>query len=158
MSDETKLNTSWTLWFHDPLDNKWSIDSYKQLHDISTIEDFWKVYNFLDNNIVENSMLFLMRKGIEPLWEDKNNIDGGSFSIKVQKGNILDIWVKISIALCGEKITNTENIQINGISISPKKSFCIIKIWNNKNDENLDNLNTIEGISYDGIIYKPHNL
>ncbi len=24
-----------------------------------------------------------------------------------------------------------ESLQVNGISISPKKNFCIIKIWNN---------------------------
>jgi len=30
----------------------------------------------------------------------------------------------------------TDSLQINGISISPKKNFCIIKIWNNNQSKN----------------------
>ena len=34
---------------------------------------------------------------------------------------------------------NQDPLQINGISISPKKTFCIIKIWNNDcSKQNID--------------------
>ena len=120
------LNDTWILWFHDPLDNNWKLNSYKKVCSINTINEFWSSYNFLNNKIVENSMLFLMRNNIDPLWEHKDNINGGSWSIKLQKGNLYDIWTTISIYLINENISTKD---VNGISISPKKNFCIIKIW-----------------------------
>ena len=156
--DEHQLHDTWKFWFHDPLDNNWKLDSYKHIHSINSIENYWKLYAFLNNKIVENSMLFLMRENIEPLWEHKENINGGCWSLKIPKGNITDLWNNISIALLNEDISNDPNININGISISPKKNFCIIKIWTNKNINNLKNLKPIKNLSYDGIIFKPHSI
>jgi len=153
-----KLNNKWCLWFHDPLDNNWKIESYKGIHTIDTIESYWNLYSFLNNKIIENSMLFLMRENIDPLWEHKENINGGCWSLKIPKGNMFDIWNNISIALLCESISNEDTININGISISPKKNFCIIKFWTNKNINNIKNLNAIKNLSYDGIIFKPHSI
>ena len=130
MTTDNKLNDTWDFWFHDPLDNK----------------------------MIENSMLFLMRQNIEPLWEHKDNINGGCWSLKIQKGDIYNLWNSISISLLSENISNDENININGISISPKKNFCIIKIWTNKNMNDIKTLKPIKDISYNGIIFKPHHI
>ena len=153
-----KLNSKWKLWFHDPLDNNWKLESYKDIYTIDSIESYCKLYSFLNNKIIENSMLFLMRDTIDPLWEHKENISGGCWSLKIPKGKIFEIWSNISIALICESISNEDSININGISISPKKNFCIIKIWTNKNINNIKNLNTIKNLSYDGIIFKPHSI
>jgi len=149
------LNNTWNLWFHDPLDNNWKLNSYKKVSSINTIIDFWKSYNFLNNKIVENSMLFLMKNNIDPLWEHKDNIKGGSWSIKLQKGNLYDIWTTISIYLINEQISDED---INGISISPKKNFCIIKIWTKNNNNDIKKLKKIKNIPYEGIIFKAHSL
>ena len=157
MSNHT-LNDSWVFWFHDPLDNNWKLDSYKKICTIKSIEDFWSLYSFLNNKIIENSMLFLMRENIEPLWEHKDNIKGGCWSLKIPKGNINELWNNISISLLNESILNINDINVNGISISPKKNFCIIKIWTNINNKNKKILNPIKNLSYDGIIFKPHSV
>jgi hypothetical protein len=158
MTTDNKLNDTWDFWFHDPLDNNWKLDSYKKIHSINTIQSFWNLYNFLDNKMIENSMLFLMRQNIEPLWEHKDNINGGCWSLKIQKGDIYNLWNSISISLLSENISNDENININGISISPKKNFCIIKFWTNKITNNTKTLKPIKHLSYEGIIFKPHNI
>lgn len=151
-----KLNNSWILWYHDPNDLNWEIKSYKKVSTISSIEEFWNTYEFIENNIIENSMFFFMREGINPLWEDPKNIQGGCWSFKIQKGNIKKYWTELSIFLLGENITKKENI-INGISISPKKTFCIIKIWNNnKKDNDKSLLNTKMEIPFESCIYKQH--
>ena len=156
--DNCKLDGKWIFWFHDPSDNNWDISSYKKIYEIETIKDFWNLYSRLDNYIVENSMIFLMRENIEPLWEHKENCNGGSWSLKISKSEIKEYWDRISIALLGENINKSADTKINGISLSPKKNFCILKIWNkDKSQNNLSLLNSIEGVSYDGIIYKPHN-
>jgi len=158
MTTDNKLNDTWDFWFHDPLDNNWKLDSYKKIHSINTIQSFWNLYNFLDNKMIENSMLFLMRQNIEPLWEHTDNINGGCWSLKIQKGDIYNLWNSISISLLSENISNDENININGISISPKKNFCIIKIWTNKTTNNIKTLKPIKNLSYEGIIFKPHSI
>ena len=153
---ENKLKNSWTFWFHDPLDNNWKINSYKKIYTINSIESFWKLYSNLNNKLVENSMLFLMKNNINPLWEDKENVNGGCWSLKIPKGNIIETWNNISIYLVNENIINDKDINVNGISISPKKNFCIIKIWINKNNNNIQKLNKIKEIDYSGIIFKSH--
>ena len=151
------LNCNWTLWYHDPNDIKWTIDSYKIVSNIKTINDFWNTYEFIENSIIENSMFFIMRDGIQPLWEDPNNVNGGCWSFKIPKGNIKKYWSELSIYLLGENITNKKEKLVNGLSISPKKTFCIIKIWNNdkkKNDIAL--LNNKMDIPFESCIYKQH--
>ena len=159
MEDLNTLNTKWILWYHDPLDTNWKLGSYKNLQEISNIQEFWEIYKFLDNRIIENSMLFLMREGINPLWEDTNNMNGGSWSFKITKGNLYNIWLNLSIHLCGETLTtNKSNFNlINGISISPKKNFCIIKIWNRDKKQNkISLLNKIDILPFETCIYKDH--
>ena len=41
------------------------------------------------------------------------------------------VWKMLSYILVGESLSDDKSIRknINGITISPKKNFCIIKIW-----------------------------
>lgn len=152
-----RLNDGWVLWYHNPNDTNWDISSYNTLAEINSIDDFWNTYEFISNTIIENSMLFLMRKGIEPLWEDKNNINGGCWSFKITKGQIKKYWTELSIYLLGENLVSNKIKLINGLSISPKKSFCIIKIWNNdKTINDVKLLNKSMDMPFDSCIYKEH--
>ena len=151
-----KLNDSWVLWYHNPNDTNWDISSYKIISKITTIDEYWNTYEFIKNHIIENSMLFIMREGIQPLWEDPKNIDGGCWSFKITKGNIKKYWEELSIYLLGENIIKENNI-INGLSISPKKSFCITKIWNSdKNINSKELLNKSINVPFECCIYKQH--
>lgn len=130
------LNDKWVLWYHDLDDTDWTINGYQRLADIDTIENFWSIYNSLEENVIQNSMFFLMRHNINPIWEDSNNINGGCWSFKITKKDVFKAWNELSLHLIGENITKElkNSLNINGISISPKKNFSILKIWN-KNQE-----------------------
>ena len=82
-------------------------------------------------------------KVIYPQWEDVNNKDGGYWSFKIDKATAQDVWFKLCSFTIGECICSSamESLQVNGISISPKKNFCIIKIWNN--DYNKDDISLL---------------
>lgn len=155
------LNNTWVLWFHSPLDNDWSIDSYKEICEINTIEEFWGLSDELDEKLICNCMFFLMRKGIKPIWEDKENCDGGCWSFKITKKDIYKAWNELSIALLGETVTLSKDKAegITGISLSPKKAFSIIKIWNKNSKENKVDLlsKKIPFIFLNSSIYKAHN-
>jgi hypothetical protein len=76
-------------------------------------------------------MLFVMREGITPMWEDVKNRYGGSFSYKASNKNVVEVWRDVTYALVGDSISSNSGFtnSVTGITISPKKNFCIIKIW-----------------------------
>lgn len=155
------LNDKWVLWFHDPNDTNWDFSSYINIYDINSIETFWDVFNNINKSNVENGMFFIMREGIKPLWEDEKNKEGGCWSFKILKKNIFDSWLDVCVNCVNE--TLVKNIDdasiITGISISPKKSFCIIKIWNNnknKNSKDLINDNLLN-LNLKESLYKAHS-
>lgn len=122
----------WNLYYHLPQDNDWSISGYKIImSDINNLEQIISLTNNVNENIVKNCMLFVMRHNILPIWEDPLNKDGGCFSYKVANKFVYNVWNDLFKSLCGESLTDKHSISkcINGITISPKKSFCIIKIW-----------------------------
>ena len=155
----TPLNNKWVIWYHDNGPD-WTLNGFKKLYEIQTIEDFWEIYSKLNNYIILKGMFFLMKHNVEPRWETENNIDGGCWSYKIHKKETFISWLYLSISLCSEIIVNDHiNMDtINGISISPKKNFSIIKIWNNdyKMKENTILINKINNLNLDVCLYKAH--
>lgn len=154
------LHTEWTLWYHVPNDKKWDKESYKKIIDITTIEDYWRIHNYLKAAHLENGMYFLMRKNILPMWEDSHNKNGGSWSFKIDKKDIYNMWIELSIAVLGECMMNDEKDSkiINGITTSPKKGFCIVKIWNSDKKQCSKSLlkDNIQYVDLSQCIYKSH--
>jgi hypothetical protein len=155
-----KLYDNWTLWGHLPHDVDWTLKSYKRIADLETVEQTIALYETLPDKMINNCMLFLMRKGINPMWEDTKNSKGGCFSYKVNNKNVSSVWKNLSYTLVGESLTDEKKLLqiINGITISPKKSFCIIKIWiANCNFQNPTVINEISGgITSNGCLFKKH--
>ena len=156
--ENNPLNDTWILYAHLPHDTDWSINSYKTILKIYTAEQIISVCESLPEPMVQNCMLFLMRENIKPIWEDENNKDGGCFSYKINNKNVSDIWKKLSCLLVGESLINEKmSLKINGITISPKKHFCIIKIWmKDCTIQNPEVINYFEGITAQGSLFKKH--
>jgi len=153
------LSDKWVLWAHLPHDTDWSLSSYKNIMEIGTVEGMIALYKVLPEKMVKNCMLFLMRKGVIPMWEDKKNRNGGCFSYKIPNKNVFKVWKMASFSLVGETLSIDEIMSphINGITISPKKSFCIIKIWVDSCEyQNTDQINSKNGLVPHGCIFKKH--
>jgi Eukaryotic initiation factor 4E len=154
------LNNSWTLWAHLPHDTDWSINSYKKILTISTVEEGIAVTETLPEVLVKNCMLFLMKKGITPIWEDPRNRNGGSFSYKISNKSVYEVWKDLSYVVMGESVSSQSSFVscVNGITISPKKNFCIIKIWmSNCSNQNPSIVTSeINGLVSQGCLFKKH--
>ena len=149
----------WTLYYHLPTENDWTISGYKVImSDINNIETVNELTNKISENIIKNCMLFVMRHNIEPMWEHPSNKNGGCFSYKIVNKNVYCVWNDLFKLLCGETLSSEEiSPHINGITISPKKNFCIIKIWLDSIDYQDPNVITkIEFLSLNGCIFKKH--
>jgi hypothetical protein len=100
-----------------------------------------------------------MKTGITPMWEDPQNRNGGCFSYKVSNKFVVDVWKHLfcyigSNSLC---IDSEKNKYINGLTISPKKNFCIIKIWlNTCKIQDPSVINSIPNLSTQGCLFKKH--
>ena len=153
------LSDKWTLWTHLPHDTNWNIDSYKPVLSFNAAEELIALLQVLPEKLVKNCMLFMMRVGIEPTWEDPKNKDGGCFSYKISNKVVKNIWNSLCYAIAGETISNDPKFikSVNGITISPKKAFCIIKIWMSDCDnQNPTKIINIDGLSSQGCLFKKH--
>ena len=125
------LQNKWNLWAHLPHDTDWTVNSYKLIYKFLSVEDTIAIIQTLPEILVKNCMLFIMKDGISPVWEDSKNREGGCFSYKVSNKNVYEVWRDLTYILVGETISTNPSFVTNvtGITISPKKNFCIIKIW-----------------------------
>lgn len=156
----------WTLWFHNPEDSKWSLSSFTKIQTFKTWEDFWTVVDTFQQfklnkdttDAFGEGMFFFMRDNIPPLWENSANIRGGCYSFRVHRRESTDLFFVYVIGAMINMATMNGDNKINGVSISPKKNFNIIKIWNS-NAEVFNNIKDIKLLvkdqKVDEFIYTP---
>ena len=154
------LSRRWTLWTHLPHDTDWTINSYKQVYEMTSVEETIALTETLPEVLVTNCMLFIMRNGVVPVWEDPVNRTGGCFSYKVPNKQVYSIWKELTYMLVGETISENKQFveTVTGITISPKKSFCIIKIWLSTCSFQDSSIITdsIRGLTSGGCLFKKH--
>ena len=46
----------------------------------------------------------LFKRGVKPAWEDRRNVDGGSWTFRVRKDLSADLWQEICMMAIGEQI------------------------------------------------------
>ena len=155
-----ELLDKWDLYYHLPHDKNWDISGYTIImKSIDTAEKVILLNEHINENVVNNCMLFVMRTGITPMWEDPKNRNGGCFSYKISNKYVHELWKNLFYLLCGETICvdKKHNKHINGITISPKKNFCIIKIWLDTSlyqDPNI--IVNVNNLSKQGCLFKKH--
>ena len=153
-----KLKNKWVLWFHKINDNAWNLESYQRVCEVETYNDLTFVMNTLKN--ITAGMFFFMKDGINPVFEDPSNMNGGYWSLRINKKDAVEYWRKLIYYLCFENITTSDEYEtkINGLTISPKINNCIFKIWTSdfknmkteyiRKDTNL--------LNFDEVFYQEH--
>lgn len=132
--DNFNLNNEWVIYFHDFMDTNWNRESYEKLVSIDNVVDFWTIFNTIKEKL-SVGMFFFMKKNIFPKWDDNENTKMSYMSIKILKTNASHFMEKILIHLMTDTLYTDNPHMINGLSISPKKNFCICKVWINSVDD-----------------------
>lgn len=156
----SKLSNKWTIWAHLPHDIDWSLKSYSKILTFNYIEEIVALNSIIPEIMIKNCMLFIMKQGIKPIWEDPKNRDGGCFSYKISTKNISKIWTTLCYKLVGRTCCKNKEVldTINGITVSPKKNFCILKIWlSSSKFQNPNEIESFENFNSVGCIFKRHN-
>lgn len=154
------LSDKWVLWAHLPHDTDWTLKSYINIVEFDTVEKVIAVINTIPPTMIKNCMLFVMKKGINPTWEDPKNCKGGCFSFKIMNKQVCQVWNDLLKVVTGNTISVDKTFvrNVNGITISPKKAFCIMKIWMSGTDkQNPKVIVPINGLNSHGCLFKKHN-
>jgi hypothetical protein len=87
------------------------------------------------------------------------NTNGGCFSYKVVNKHVVQVWRHMMYLVCGETLASNEDYSkcINGITISPKKNFCILKIWlADSKHQDPQMISQIDNLTKHGVMFKRH--
>lgn len=128
--ETTKFQYSWILWYHDPENKDYSLESYVKIADISTPQQFWTVVDTISKEAWESGMFFFMRRGFKPLWDAPENEAGGTWSKKIEASTVHATFVDLMVHCVSNELLTNRKETLVGITISPKGPASIIKIWN----------------------------
>lgn len=150
---------SWGLYFHDPEDTSWSPESYKKVGTFTKFSEFWGTMSAITSERFLAGMFFLMKEPYLPLWEHRSNKYGGSYCIKIAETAAHELFQRYAAAAVLSMIAHDDKNTIVGVTISPKKGFHIMKLWNvasNTYNKPTDIQLYGEGMKSQDILYRPH--
>lgn len=195
-----KLPNEWVLYLYDKqlfkkIANRPNFQAkpHREICTISTVNDLIYIIQLMkievkcDNKLnidfsnsdrinLDMNDYIIMRKGIEPIWEDPKNWNGGTFTIKMSHKKGYDVWSSFIMHMLGETLTH-EMEYINGITVSyisdayntnnPSPATCnsytYLKIWDGKTDRTRDQfvnilpMDILENIRTESLMYSPNN-
>jgi len=156
-----KLADRWVLWSHAHDDRGWKLADYRKHCVISTVEEFWEVFNGKPS-LINRDMWFMMREGIPPLWEAQVNREGGSFKFRVPGNNADNTWLTLAIHMVTENMCMkpSDAQLICGISLSPKRgNFCTVSVWNldSQHTQHAIFPSNINDVDFNMSRYDPHS-
>ena len=131
--------SKWNVWIHPVSDTNWKIESYKKIYTISNISEFWLFLNNFKKLDYKNYYYYIMRDGINPMWEDPKNINGGICSFKLHIDKFMEVWIMLCMHTMNETLIPIVN-DITGINFNPKNNCALLKIWNKNKNNNISNL------------------
>jgi hypothetical protein len=151
---------TWILWYHDPNNSDYSLESYIRIMEVKTAEDFWSILEAISQEAWNSGMFFFMRKGYRPLWDAPENDKGGAWSKKVDASETHTVFTDCMVHCLANSFLKSQNDTIAGVTLSPKGNFHIIKIWNTTTSVSDRKLfsPTLKMKLGDDIAYKAHNL
>ena len=134
-----KLNDKWIIWSHGLNNTNWENDSYNKLYELNNLYDLKIINDYINKDFLIYNMIFMMKDGIFPTWEDKNNYNGCSGSFKITNPILWNNVVnELSILNIFKDVSKLD--EINGLSISYKKNFYILKIWFKNNIKDISSI------------------
>jgi translation initiation factor 4E len=107
--------------------------SLQNIHTMSSVEDFWRLYNNIrqPRGLERNSNYHFFKEGIEPLWEDPANEQGGKWVLTLRDEAILDkVWEELLLAMIGGVIESSH--AVNGAVVSRRKKGDRVALWTSK--------------------------
>ena len=135
---KTPLHQKWVLWYDNPRlapeGTTWR-ENLKECGKFNSVENFWEVFNNVKpaSQLSTNSNYHIFKDGVEPMWEDAGNVNGGKFVLTIPKkesrgGRLDEAWLFTVLGMIGETMDATGD-QVCGTVVSIRKSQDRIALW-----------------------------
>ncbi|CAO4382828.1 unnamed protein product [Caenorhabditis nigoni] len=139
-----KLARSWSWWFLSDDRNKSWEDRLKNVHTFTGIGEFWALHDAIKppSGLNPSSDYNVFRDGIAPMWEVKENKNGGRWLITIEKrtSEIMDlIWTEILMAMVGEQFKQ-DSESVCGIVCNVRTKGSKISVWTTDSSDDEANL------------------
>jgi len=168
-----KLGTSWTIYDHEKSTNTDYDKSTRVIGSFDNIIDFWsyfkvlpgpsslffqketgKPYYMYNNKKREVASISLFRTGVEPKWEDPQNINGSEISLRKFYNKDLppiifldNLWLNLAISCIGEQFLRSEEITgcrvVDSSLVASGKPLYRIELWF-KDQKKQDEIDTLD--------------
>jgi Eukaryotic initiation factor 4E len=112
---------------------------------VPDIAEFYKIFNNIPWPAIKpRDTVHIFRSGVQPLWEDPENIDGGCWTVKVRKQRGDDrptrVWEEICLMGCGGELQAAlaeagSRDHVLGMSFSPRLYWVCVSVWLKKGGE-----------------------
>lgn len=128
------LQNKWALWYFKTDKNKDWKDCLKKVIEFDTVEDFWSVFNHIKppSQIASGCDYMVFKEGIEPMWEDKRNKQGGRWLLNLEKRDRRDFldqcWLETIMCLVGESFDDASD-EVCGAVVQIRNKGDKVAIW-----------------------------
>ena len=110
----------------------------KKIFTFSSVQEFWGLCNNIPqiNQLGIKASYHLMRKDVEPRWEDPFNERGGIWTVRISKQHALVFWQNLLLATIGGTFFSVleEGDEISGVTFGARKVDVVFMVWNKKGD------------------------
>lgn len=124
------LHSSWNFFYYQNVskDKEWK-DGITKVCTVSSIEDFWALFNHVKKiEQIPNDLMFF-KQNIPPLWEDESNNGGGRLSVLIKRTDeVTTYWTETLIWLISEQLGELSEF-ISGVYITSKRGEYRIAVW-----------------------------
>lgn len=110
-------------FYHDKHSDTGSYDGRLSLlqENILTVKTFWGVLNnFPILQLKMKDSVHFFKRGVKPVWEDSRNINGGSWTFRVQKDKSEQFWQEVLMMAVGDQFAS---------ALQPRKSSSSLSIF-----------------------------
>ncbi|EHA55315.1 hypothetical protein MCOR27_004766 [Pyricularia oryzae] len=133
------LQHIWAVWFdrsqnkeNQAKDGSYQVQLEQLGAEIASIQDFWRYWNNTPVQYIKmRESIYLFKKGFKPIWEDRRNIHGGSWTFRVPKNIGPDVWKLVQLVAIGEELQDALETgdQLCGVGLSVRFNSHLISIW-----------------------------
>lgn len=121
------------VWVHGDAQD-WSIESFdNNFFIIDSVSSFLQFFNNFHKFDLNTYSFYIMRPTedgsfIEPTWEHYMNRNGGTCSLRIDIIHGIELFQQLCILIVNESLIPDMSL-LNGISISKKTNWALIKLW-----------------------------
>jgi len=136
------LATKWTFWLDSQKSKFTSKEDYEAglqiIFCVETVQEFWSVFNNIPtpSRLSNRVSYHLMRQNRKPLWEDRENENGGIYTYRCPKDKTNTVWQELCLAAIGEQFSVIDGDDVVGISVQSRDGVQdLVQIWNSNPSE-----------------------